>query len=135
MAASGDDYLPVGERPEWADVAPRPLPATPQPVASIARDGLLADLMDYFWAAVGAGELRCAALGGAGAAGQHQTPAPAKTVAQALWRGLEPPCCSRGTSGACTWLPRRAPLALAVRAPLTAPRCLVVLQRARAEAD
>lgn len=58
MGASDDDYLPVGERPEWADVAPRALPPLPQPVACIARDPLLADLMDYFWAAVAAGEVR-----------------------------------------------------------------------------
>lgn len=57
MDASDDDYLPVGERPEWADVAPRALPPLSQPVACIARDALLADLMDYFWAAVAAGEV------------------------------------------------------------------------------
>ncbi|KAL4422871.1 hypothetical protein ABPG75_009068 [Micractinium tetrahymenae] len=57
MATSSDDYLPVGERPEWADMAPRALPATPQPVVAIGRDELLGDLMDYLWAAVEAGEL------------------------------------------------------------------------------
>lgn len=71
MASCSDDYLPVGERPEWADVAPRALPLTPQPVVSIARDELLADLMDYFWAAVEAGELRwaCARAGAAAGTG------------------------------------------------------------------
>jgi hypothetical protein len=59
MTAAGSlDYLPVGERPEWADVVPLLPPATPQPVVQIGRDPLLGDLMDYFWAAVAVGELR-----------------------------------------------------------------------------
>lgn len=62
MAAAqhDDDCLPVGERSAWAGVAPRPLPPTPQQVVFIERDPLLGgDLMDYFWAAVAEGELRC----------------------------------------------------------------------------
>ena len=51
----GDPYMPIGERPEWAGVAPRPLPALDPPVVCIARDQQFGDLMDYFWAAVEAG--------------------------------------------------------------------------------
>jgi hypothetical protein len=52
------DCLPVGERREWADVRPRPPPDATESVVEIARDPLLGDLMDYFWAAVAAGETR-----------------------------------------------------------------------------
>ncbi|PRW32925.1 farnesyltransferase geranylgeranyltransferase type-1 subunit alpha [Chlorella sorokiniana] len=55
-SGSEADFLPVSERPEWADVAPRPLPHQAQPVVAIERDELMGDLMDYFWAAVAANE-------------------------------------------------------------------------------
>lgn len=48
----GEGYVPIGQRPEWADVQPRPLPVGDHPVVSIARDQQFGDLMDYFWAAV-----------------------------------------------------------------------------------
>lgn len=60
-SSSEADFLPVSERPEWADVAPRLLPPTAQPVVAIERDELMGDLMDYFWAAVAANECRWAA--------------------------------------------------------------------------
>ncbi|GAB4820132.1 hypothetical protein N2152v2_007178 [Parachlorella kessleri] len=53
----GESYVPIGQRPEWAGVAPRHLPALDPPVVSIARDQQFGDLMDYFWAAVEAGEV------------------------------------------------------------------------------
>lgn len=58
--SGGDDFLPVSERPEWAGVAPRPLPPQVHPVVAIERDELMGDLMDYFWAAVAANECRWA---------------------------------------------------------------------------
>lgn len=60
MAQDGD-FVPMGERPEWADgsVAPRPLPPSSHKVAAIQRDPLTGPLMDYFWGAVAAGERRC----------------------------------------------------------------------------
>ena len=64
-----DDFVPMAECGEWGDVAPRPPPALPQPVVAIGRDALQGDLMDYFWAAVAAGELRCVWRGWAGGAG------------------------------------------------------------------
>ncbi|EFN51976.1 hypothetical protein CHLNCDRAFT_37079, partial [Chlorella variabilis] len=57
MADTSQDFQPIGERREWADVQPRALPRTPQPVVEIGRDELLAELMDYFWAAVARQEL------------------------------------------------------------------------------
>ena len=50
-----ESYVPIGQRPEWAGFAPRPLPALDPQVVSIARDQQFGDLMDYFWAAVEAG--------------------------------------------------------------------------------
>lgn len=48
----------MSERTEWADVVPLPPPATAQPVVEIARDEMVGDMMDYFWAVVGQQELR-----------------------------------------------------------------------------
>lgn len=47
-----EEYVPISERPEWAGVVPRPLPAQAVPVVEIARDQQFGDLMDYFWASV-----------------------------------------------------------------------------------
>jgi protein farnesyltransferase/geranylgeranyltransferase type-1 subunit alpha len=60
----GDEYefedvafVPIAERPEWAGVAPRRPPAAARRVAAVAACPADADLMDYFWAGVGAGEV------------------------------------------------------------------------------
>lgn len=66
-SGSDADFLPVSERPEWADVAPRPPPVQEQPVVAIQRDELMGDLMDFFWAAVAAGECRWVQMGWSGA--------------------------------------------------------------------
>lgn len=57
MADSSLDFVPMSERTEWADVVPLPPPATAQPVVEIARDEMVGDMMDYFWAVVGQQEL------------------------------------------------------------------------------
>eukprot|EP00887_Chlorella_sp_A99_P007361 scaffold2.g7361.t1 len=48
---------PISERRVWADVTPRRPPPQAQPVIAIGRDPQHGELMDYFWAAVAAGEL------------------------------------------------------------------------------
>lgn len=52
-----ENFNPITDRPEWADITPLRPPALPHEVVSIAEDPEHGDLMAYFWAAMGAGEL------------------------------------------------------------------------------
>lgn len=89
-----DDFLPLPERPEWAGVRPLPPPPTPQPVVAIGRDELTGDLMDYFWAAVQAGEKRCGP--------PRRQPAPHRAQEQHLCPAAAAACIAAARTSLCT---------------------------------